>query len=511
MPQIREFQEYWDALLEGNLATRRHARFVPGEIAKNYIATKEPGLKDDYDEWLTRIVCYAFSVANQWAIKQMNRATAGTAQEQAEEEGLEPLKKWVKGTIDRLLAQVWGYPDLELAWTEEQAQDPLVQAQIADIHLKNGTLCLNDVRADLGREPVAGGDVHRIYTATGAIPLDQVDNPPTPAPGAIGHNGGPPLDDTGTGGEGDPAATAEGLAKGVPSIDRDRPAIQKLQARLEAAWRTYLADQGAQLARMLAPKFGLVMKAAGDEPEQPSHAPAEEVATAEGSAEVAAAGADTKTELAAIEAAVDAALASSPSSTILAATTEILQDAAIDGVGEGLAVIGNVAGVADMAHLTNPRAVTWAAEHAAQLVTGIDATTRTALVAAIVKAEDTGATVAQLTKEIEALGAFDPKRAALIARHELATADIQGNLTGWMTSNRELGLNIQKRAILGLNEEHCVACLANAHDGAIPLEEPFSSGAQASPFHPRCGCDLVPVIEGAEKMAQPGRLAGWKL
>ena len=30
--QIRQFQEHWDALLEGNTAARRHAKFVPASL-----------------------------------------------------------------------------------------------------------------------------------------------------------------------------------------------------------------------------------------------------------------------------------------------------------------------------------------------------------------------------------------------------------------------------------------------------------------------------------------------
>ena len=54
--QIGQFQAYWDALLEGDTAQRRHARFVPDTISKSFVQTKDAGLKDDYDEWLARIV-----------------------------------------------------------------------------------------------------------------------------------------------------------------------------------------------------------------------------------------------------------------------------------------------------------------------------------------------------------------------------------------------------------------------------------------------------------------------
>jgi hypothetical protein len=49
---------------------------VPGGVAKTFIQTKEPDLKGPFDEWLARIVCFAFSISPQALIQQMNRATA---------------------------------------------------------------------------------------------------------------------------------------------------------------------------------------------------------------------------------------------------------------------------------------------------------------------------------------------------------------------------------------------------------------------------------------------------
>jgi phage portal protein BeeE len=72
--QIKQFQDYWDTEFAGDLAKRRRAKFVPGETAAKVVQTKEPQHKDDFDEWLTRIICFAFSVPPQWATKAMNRA-----------------------------------------------------------------------------------------------------------------------------------------------------------------------------------------------------------------------------------------------------------------------------------------------------------------------------------------------------------------------------------------------------------------------------------------------------
>jgi hypothetical protein len=37
--------------------------FVPGDVVKTFVQTKEPELKTIFDDWLARIVCFAFSVS----------------------------------------------------------------------------------------------------------------------------------------------------------------------------------------------------------------------------------------------------------------------------------------------------------------------------------------------------------------------------------------------------------------------------------------------------------------
>jgi hypothetical protein len=58
--QIRQFQDYFDALMSGNSARRRMMKFMPNEF--RLIEARQPPLKDQYDEWLARAICYAFSV-----------------------------------------------------------------------------------------------------------------------------------------------------------------------------------------------------------------------------------------------------------------------------------------------------------------------------------------------------------------------------------------------------------------------------------------------------------------
>ncbi|WP_244532362.1 phage portal protein [Methylocapsa palsarum] len=74
--QIASYQKYWDSYFEGEAGRRRRAKFIPGGVAKTFIQTKEPELKSPFDEWLARIICFAFSISPQALTQTMNRATA---------------------------------------------------------------------------------------------------------------------------------------------------------------------------------------------------------------------------------------------------------------------------------------------------------------------------------------------------------------------------------------------------------------------------------------------------
>ena len=166
--QIRQFQEYWDALLEGNLAARRHTRFVPGGL--KYQPIRDVPLKDEFDEWLARVVCFAFSVPPTAFAKGTNRATAEAAQDAATAEGLQPLLVWLKALIDRVIGQVLGCNDLEFAWTDRTAPDPQAQATIAAAYVGAGIKTRNEVRAELGLDPIAGGDALTTASPAAALP-----------------------------------------------------------------------------------------------------------------------------------------------------------------------------------------------------------------------------------------------------------------------------------------------------------------------------------------------------
>ncbi|HEY8030959.1 MAG TPA: phage portal protein [Methylocella sp.] len=166
--QIATYQKYWDAYFDGDLGRRRRAKFVPGGVAKTFIQTKEPELKGPFDEWLARIVCFAFSISPQVLIQSVNRATAETQKELAEEEGLAPILAWAKALIDDILAAEFDAPDLEFVWSVGSETDPATQETILSGYTSKGILTINEARASLGRAPLMEASANRPMTLTNA-------------------------------------------------------------------------------------------------------------------------------------------------------------------------------------------------------------------------------------------------------------------------------------------------------------------------------------------------------
>ena len=210
---IADFQAMFDGLMSGNQQTKSRIRFVPDGMKPYDIKNANgEGLKADIDEWLARIVCYAYSVPAQPFVRNMNRATAENAKQEAEEEGLFPLMKWFKSKImDPLIRDPergFGFQDLEFYWKPENETDPAVQATVISTYVKTGLMTPNEGREQLGLAPMDGGDELIVEGGQGPVPLketveanrqsalikpqqdqarlDQLKNPPETAPGGQG-------------------------------------------------------------------------------------------------------------------------------------------------------------------------------------------------------------------------------------------------------------------------------------------------------------------------------------
>jgi hypothetical protein len=104
----------------------------------------------------------------------MNRATADNQSAQAEGEGLEPTKEWVKDLIDEIIVEEFASPDLKLVWLDEDEADPKGLEAVLEGRVKLGAVTLNEMRDALGLDPYANPAADRpmVLTATGYVPIE---------------------------------------------------------------------------------------------------------------------------------------------------------------------------------------------------------------------------------------------------------------------------------------------------------------------------------------------------
>lgn len=169
--QVQRFQDYWDTL-HANPSQRRKMRFIAGDKGA-YVPLKEPPLKNEFDEWLVRIVCFAFSYPVSAFVHQVNRATAEQHEAQAEKEGLEPVKQWAADIFNEIIEREFGESEVEFGWIEEDEIDPKRQSEILTAYADSGALTLNEVRQRIGEEPSPdpAAGVLAVKTATGRVPI----------------------------------------------------------------------------------------------------------------------------------------------------------------------------------------------------------------------------------------------------------------------------------------------------------------------------------------------------
>lgn len=213
--QIREMQTIWDSMIEGQQASKRKVKFIPGGVEIKQ--TREATIKDVYDEWLARIVCFAFSISPQALVTMMNRATAETAAETAALEGLAPLQTWIKDLMDFVIENYFGYDDLVFKWNDGKELDPVAQSTVHKNYVECGVLDTDEVREELGKDPRAA----KTNAVPSSVPNGEMALPPNGQPAdqpsadgqvvaAAGEGTAPTLDEAGN-----PVPTAIGAEADV--------------------------------------------------------------------------------------------------------------------------------------------------------------------------------------------------------------------------------------------------------------------------------------------------------
>lgn len=507
--QVKEWQAYWDNLFEnpaGDNFVRRQMRWIPN--VKDIKFPKDQILKDEFDEWLARKVCYAFSVEPTPFVKMMNRAVAETQKEQSRSEGLLPLKKSWKSLMDYIIAFHLKRPDLEFIWKDEETVDPVEKMKVDVGYVNGGVLLANEVRADLGRDkaPQPGMDAPRLPTTVTLMTSEDPDDAAEAerqaqqdqaAAAAARLQAGPAAE---PGKPGEPAAGSAGAGNAPPG--KGGAAAAKPAGAAKPAAKILSAESLAKIAKIkprrgvnqrnemkLAKKLTAALRALG-------HSVADQLV------EALNLGKDTPTKVkpgaSNANKAVDDLDLSVLNQSAYDDLAFALKDSADDGGFQALTQVGMQTD--DITNLANERAEKWAAERAGELITSdadggeLADSTRDMIRNTVLKAEEAGASNETLRQELMDQYAFSPERAALIAKTELKFADSAGAMIGYRASGV-----VTKKVWQESNEGNvCDECQENVDAGEIDLDEDFPSGDDAPPAHPGCNCVVVPIVEDEE-------------
>jgi hypothetical protein len=149
--------------------------------------------------------------------------------------------------------------------------------------------------------------------------------------------------------------------------------------------------------------------------------------------------------------------------------------------------------------MTSPAAVDFLSKRAAELVTGINDTSRAALRDLITAAVKDGKSYDSLATSIgEMFDSFSDYRSRTIAVTEIGNAFEEGALLASQALEAG-GLVMEKSWLTAGDDKVEEECQANAEAGWIPLGEDFPSGDPRPLAHPNCRCTMLSRRKPKEK------------
>ena len=235
--QIDDFQTRFDALLSGQLGNRRKITFVPN--LKNIVFPKLSLVKDEFDEWLARLVCFAFSISPTALITHVNRANSEQMSDTAKEEGLMPLLRFIESHVTGLVQKCID-PKLKFQFKIVNRVDPVQQANVDKIYIDSEVYTPDEVRESLGRDAMTPAEREKAW--------------PTPVPPGFMPDGSPVLPkgapNAGPGSGGSPGAGGGGGTGFPPKVPGMPSATEKM---LADALAMLDPEKLAKVAQMLAP------------------------------------------------------------------------------------------------------------------------------------------------------------------------------------------------------------------------------------------------------------------
>ncbi|MGV0974498.1 MAG: phage portal protein [Azonexus sp.] len=447
--QIKEWQQYWDAMTTG----RKHWGMW-GPHGSNVTFPPQRDVDVAFDEWLVKVVCAVMEIQPQEIgfTADVNRATGSSQEVIGQRRSVRPLALLIKEGIDHAF-MASGYEGYELSWPTLDARDRSEIREDAKAFVPMGVAVPNDIREELGWKPLPGGDVPIVAQPAAASGAQS--NDPNVARAL---------------------SRAKRKALKVTPLDENDDALQA-EAKLRTAIQAGFVQQHTAIEKRLQG-----IEVPGDlnilDDDAVEAWAAREMSERLGKRKVRRA---------------DGAADDDWESWLTPSLIEALKEIAQYGAQAGAGAIS--ASVTVDWELANEDVARWARKYSSLLVGKINDTTWRGLKDSLAEWVVSKETYDQLVARFEGL-LDDPKRADLVASTESTRAYAQGNRVLWQKTNEEYGLKIKRMWLTANDEAVCPIC--GGLDGqTVDLDEPFVlDGVEydSQPAHPSCRCDGAAVV-----------------
>ncbi len=204
---IREFEEMWNGVMQGNLAWKHRVRAMPGTHGFTQLAS--PVHDMGFDEWLARITLAGMDVTGEELGLEPKSGLGGAGFSESQEnilyrKSLKPLASFLEALHNEIIAGWFNRPDLRFKYLALEVEDEFRKAQTDNILIEKGIKTPNEARVERGFEPYPNelGSKPILITRQGPVLLEDVDamskslvglNPdgtpkaPAPVPGQPGQ------------------------------------------------------------------------------------------------------------------------------------------------------------------------------------------------------------------------------------------------------------------------------------------------------------------------------------
>lgn len=178
--QIKDYQQWFDAMLAGNFSQNTRIKMIPGGKGVGYIPTKKA---DDmrmleFEKWLLMKCCAMFDVqpSDIGFLDGMGTNNQEAQQELGNQRGLVPTAIFLKQMFTKIIRDDFGMPELKFEWAGLQVVDNRFELDRNSAMLEHGGMTVNEWRVSQGMDPFEEpmADVPLVYTRTGTVPLGEV-------------------------------------------------------------------------------------------------------------------------------------------------------------------------------------------------------------------------------------------------------------------------------------------------------------------------------------------------